>query len=120
MPRNRRREEDLISSAIEALEDEVRCWREGPPRYGPRDEMTMLIRYPQINRSQLFNLKDDPAETHDLAAEPASASKIQELIAELEAEQKRQGDTLALTSSQPRNAEVDAAFFQRSAWAGEP
>ena len=36
-----------------------------------------LIRYPQINRSQLFNLKDDPAETRDLAADPASASKVQ-------------------------------------------
>ena len=71
-----------------------------------------FIRYPQINRSQLLNLKDDPAETRDLAADPASASKVQELIAQLEAEQRRLGDTLSLTSPQPSNSAVDAAFFQ--------
>ena len=43
-----------------------------------------LIRYPQINRSQLFNLKDDPAETKDLAGDPASAGKLKELTALLE------------------------------------
>lgn len=50
MPRrSKRREEDLIHAAIEALEDEVRCWREGPPMgYGPRDETVMLIRYPRM------------------------------------------------------------------------
>jgi arylsulfatase A-like enzyme len=72
-----------------------------------------LIRYPEINRSQLFNLAADPAETHDLAADPASKSQVKELMARLEAEQKRLGDTLALTSAQPKEAAVDATFFQR-------
>jgi arylsulfatase A-like enzyme len=74
-----------------------------------------LIRYPQINRSQLFNLEVDPAETSDLAADQSSNSLIKALMARLEEEQQKQGDTLALTSAQPRNAEVDVSFFQRSA-----
>jgi arylsulfatase A-like enzyme len=72
-----------------------------------------LIRYPEINRSQLFNLAADPAENHDLAADPASESKVQELMARLAAEQKRQGDTLPLTSAQPKDATVDATFFHK-------
>jgi arylsulfatase A-like enzyme len=72
-----------------------------------------LIRYPEINRSQLFNLAADPAETHDLAADADSQSKVQELMARLEAEQKSLGDSLALTSAQPKDAAVDATFFHR-------
>ena len=51
MPRrSKRREEDLVYAAVQALEDEIRCWREGParPYYGPRDDMVMLTRYPSI------------------------------------------------------------------------
>ena len=56
MPRrSKRREEDLVHAAIQALEDEVRCWREGPSRYyDPRrrsreDEVVTLIRYPRMD-----------------------------------------------------------------------
>jgi arylsulfatase A-like enzyme len=72
-----------------------------------------LIRYPEINRSQLFDLAADPAETHDLVADPASEPKLKELMARLEAEQKRLGDTLPLTSAQPKEAAVDASFFAK-------
>jgi arylsulfatase A-like enzyme len=70
-----------------------------------------LIRYPQINRSQLFNLKDDPSEIHDLETSPAAAGPLAELTGRLETAQKEAGDTLALTASQPQRAEVDASFF---------
>jgi hypothetical protein len=52
MPRHRRRDEDLIASAIGAMEDEIRCWREGPPGYpyGSRlDPIVRLIRYPRMD-----------------------------------------------------------------------
>lgn len=51
MPRrSKRREEDLVYAAVEALEDEIRCWREGParPYYGAREDMVMLTRYPSM------------------------------------------------------------------------
>jgi arylsulfatase A-like enzyme len=72
-----------------------------------------LIRYPQINRSQLFNLKDDPFEINDLAAEARWAGKRDELTARLEAAQRAGGDTLALTTAEPQPAEVDPSFFPR-------
>jgi arylsulfatase A-like enzyme len=72
-----------------------------------------LIRYPKINRSQLFNLKDDPAETNDLADDPARKDKLKELTALLEAQQKDLDDSLALTSPDPEPAEVDASFFEK-------
>jgi arylsulfatase A-like enzyme len=73
-----------------------------------------LIRYPEINRSQLFDLAADPAEINDLAADPASESKLRALMARLEAEQKQQGDALALSSPNPKDAAVGASFFQRA------
>ncbi len=40
-----------------------------------------LIRYPQRNYSQLFNLKNDPMEIDNLAALPEYKSKVDELLA---------------------------------------
>jgi len=41
-----------------------------------RDEGWKMIRYPKIDRTQLFDLGADPLEQHDLAGESASASKL--------------------------------------------
>jgi arylsulfatase A-like enzyme len=38
-----------------------------------------LIRYPQVNQTQLFNLQADPYEIHNLAADPKQASRVAEL-----------------------------------------
>jgi arylsulfatase A-like enzyme len=73
-----------------------------------------VIRYLQINRTQLFNLKDDPAETRDRADDPQSAELLAELTARLESVQKDSGDSLALTSAEPQPAAVDLTFFQRA------
>jgi hypothetical protein len=58
MPRkSKRRDEDLVFAAIQAMEDEIRCWREGPSRYyhpgrpdrkDPNDVLT-LVRYPRMD-----------------------------------------------------------------------
>jgi len=64
-----------------------------------------LIRYPQINRSQLFDFTNDPDEINDLANDPARKERIASLMAKMEKWQKHYGDDLPLTSANPRPAE---------------
>lgn len=70
-----------------------------------------LIRYPQINRSQLFNLKDDPHETKDLAG-PGNTQRVLSMFSLLERQQKLFDDTQPLTSDKPLPAEIDESFFK--------
>ena len=63
-----------------------------------RTDRHKLIRYPQIHRTQLFDLLADPDETRDLAADPAQAARIAELTARLEARQRQFGDDLPLSA----------------------
>ncbi len=69
-----------------------------------RDERWKLIRYPQINKSQLFDLQNDPHELSDLAEQPAYAVKVAEMMARLSAAQRDWGDTCSLTSANPAPA----------------
>lgn len=71
-----------------------------------------LIRYPAINKSQLFNLKDDPHETRDLAT-PQNAERVLRMLALLEKQQKEFGDVLPLSSDKPEPALIDASFFKK-------
>jgi arylsulfatase A-like enzyme len=70
-----------------------------------RDERWKLIRYPQVDRTQLFDLVADPFETKNLAADPAQAERVAKLTERLNAEMRRNGDTLALTVAHPQPAE---------------
>ena len=70
-----------------------------------------LIRYPRINKTQLFDLNEDPYETNDLANDSGYADKIEELLAAMAQQQKLFGDKLPLTSENPRPAKVNADFF---------
>jgi hypothetical protein len=63
-----------------------------------------LIRYPQINKSQLFDLQSDPHEIADLAEKPEYAAKVKEMMALLEKAQKEVGDTCPLISEHPADA----------------
>lgn len=63
-----------------------------------------LIRYPQINRTQLFDFVNDPEEIKDLAGEPAQQERIATLMAKLEKWQRHYGDELPLTSPDPKPA----------------
>lgn len=69
-----------------------------------RDDRWKLIRYPKIDKTQLFDLHADPHELNDLAARPEHASKLQELTAALEQAQKEFGDTCPLAVAQPQEA----------------
>jgi arylsulfatase A-like enzyme len=69
-----------------------------------RDDRWKLIRYPQIEKTQLFDLQDDPFERHDLAGESKSAERVQDLTARLEKALKACGDKCALTVPNPKPA----------------
>jgi arylsulfatase A-like enzyme len=68
-----------------------------------RDERWKLIRYPQINLVQLFDLHVDPDEKHSLADDPAQRSCIEHLTELMRDWQHWMGDPLPLTFKNPRS-----------------
>jgi arylsulfatase A-like enzyme len=72
-----------------------------------RDDRWKLIAYPRINKVQLFDLRDDPDERRDLAADPASAAEVDRLAALLRRRQAEAGDGLPLRSEDPRPEAFD-------------
>lgn len=69
-----------------------------------RDERWKLIRYPQVNVTQLFDLQADPDERHNLADQPAHQDRVQLMLARLAEVQPTWGDTAPLTVSNPKPA----------------
>lgn len=57
-----------------------------------------MIEYPAIGRQQLFDLKNDPAELHDLAADSRRQEKLAELTERLRTWQKAVGDPVLLSN----------------------
>ncbi len=64
-----------------------------------------LIRYPQVDRTQLFDLHADPFEITDLSAKPEHAARVADLLARLAEEQKAVGDPLPLVVAKPQPAD---------------
>lgn len=73
-----------------------------------------LIRYPQIDRNQLFDLSSDPDEIHDLSAVPQHQDRVRELLGLMEQQQRLFADSapLKIAGSQPGNVDLD---FYRNA-----
>lgn len=71
-----------------------------------------LIRYPKINKTQLFDLDRDPHETQDLSESRRFGESLTQLTSQLLAEQKAHGDRLLLSSDDPAPAEVTPDFFK--------
>ena len=69
-----------------------------------RDERWKLIRYPQVNVTQLFDLQADPDEMHNLAGEPAQSERVKAMLARLADLQPIWGDTAPLTVPNPKPA----------------
>jgi arylsulfatase A-like enzyme len=69
-----------------------------------RDDRWKVIRYPQVDQTQLFDLQTDPHELNNLAAKPEHAAKLKEMLALLAAAQKQNGDTCPLTVAVPKPA----------------
>ena len=72
-----------------------------------RDERWKLIRYPQINHTQLFDLKNDPDELNNLADEPLQAGRVKQMLQQLKELQQKVGDSLPLTVANPKPKEID-------------
>ncbi len=69
-----------------------------------RDERWKLIRYPEVNVTQLFDLRNDPEEMRDLANDPAHVPRVAQLMAKLKEAQPKFGDNLPLTVANPKPA----------------
>jgi len=78
-----------------------------------RDEQWKLIRYPQINHTQLFDLKNDPDELHDLAGDDAQAQRMQKMLDLLKENQQKVGDDLPLSVANPDPKEIDMTGHAR-------
>ncbi len=70
-----------------------------------RDERWKLIRYPQVDKTQLFDLQVDPDEINNLAGKLEQAARVMALTALLEKEQKQYGDTAPLNVAKPKTGE---------------
>jgi arylsulfatase A-like enzyme len=71
-----------------------------------RDDRWKLIIYPKINKTQLFDLKNDPNEIHDLASDSARAGEIKRLSGLLRQWQDRVDDAAPLSSATPLPLEL--------------
>jgi arylsulfatase A-like enzyme len=70
-----------------------------------RNDRWKLIRYPLVDRTQLFDLQTDPDEITDLAGKPEHAAQLAEMFALLEKEMAHYGDKAPLTVANPKPAE---------------
>ena len=61
-----------------------------------RDTRWKIIHYPQIRKTQLFDLRDDPYEMNDLGEYPQHAERVDQKLRFLRKVQKEVGDTLPL------------------------
>ena len=67
-----------------------------------------LIRYPHVDRTQLFDLQADPYETKNLSGLPEHVGRIQAMLAKLAAEMKADGDNDPVTAAKILPAEWKA------------
>jgi len=70
-----------------------------------RNERWKLMCFPEINKTLLFDLHNDPYEMENLANQPDQQDRVSEMMSLLKAEQKALGDTLPLVSDEPKPAQ---------------
>jgi len=71
---------------------------------GVRRGQWKLLRYPQINRSQLFDLEADPQERNDLSEHPAQRERVVALTALMEQQRQANGDKTELMTLTPKES----------------
>lgn len=70
-----------------------------------RNDRWKLIRYPLVDRTQLFDLSADPLELNNLVGKPEHAAKVTEMMTLLQKEMTAYGDAHPLTVPNPAPAE---------------
>ena len=88
-----------------------------------RDERWHLIVYPHINKTQFFDLKNDPHETKDLAGDAAQKPNIERLTGKLQEWQRELGDRQPPRAAKPMPMEFDFSKVppeKKKAKTGEP
>ncbi len=85
-----------------------------------QDGRWKLIRYPQIDHTQLFDLQEDPHEMKNLAGEPGQSERIASLTSLLQDWQRKLGDPQPLTVPGARFALVDLGGGPRPPDAWQP
>jgi arylsulfatase A-like enzyme len=83
-----------------------------------RDDRYKLIRYPQIDHTQLFDLETDPDELKDLASDPTQADRVAQLTELLERWQEKVGDTqpLVVADTQPMKVRLTGRKREPDKW----
>lgn len=69
-----------------------------------RNDRWKLIRYPLVDKTQLFDLQSDPHELNNLADQPEHAAKVSEMTVLLEREMKAYDDAWPLKAANPAPA----------------
>lgn len=69
-----------------------------------RDERWKIIRYPQVDVTQLFDLTNDPDERHNLAADPAHHPRVEMMMRALQEHQRNYDDSLPFNVPHPKPA----------------
>ncbi len=94
----------ITGKAKQARRELMLAYRDVQRAY--RDERWKLIRYPQVNVTQLFDLRTDPFELRNLAERPAHSKRLAQMTARLQQQQQQFGDSLPLIVAKP----LPAAF----------
>ena len=79
-----------------------------------RDDRWKLIRYPQIDYTQLFDLETDPHETRNLASDPAHASRVAGMMESMRGWQRKVGDDHPLQVPEPKPKDIDLTGRKRN------
>ena len=95
----------LIRGEIEKVHEEVFLPFQNNQRT-VRDERWKLHVYPLINHRLLFDLKEDPHETNNLAEKLEHAEKLTEMMAMMEKNRNSYGDRHALSVENPKPKEA--------------
>lgn len=104
---------DVLTGAKPSHRDRIFCAYLGVQRV-LRDERYKLIRYPQVQRTQLFDLQNDPDELNDLSTDEKQAPRIAAMMQEMAAAQKEFGDWMPLTVDPPLPMEFDFKATSKS------
>jgi arylsulfatase A-like enzyme len=98
------KKENVRNDLLLAYEDIQRAWV---------SDRWKVIRYPKINKTQLFDLQNDPAEMHDLSHEAEHAALVENGLQRIAELQKEYNDTCALTVDRLQPETIDLTGHKR-------